>query len=169
MHVKSLEPPDTFHLSAALGWLGLGNWQDAHEELAKISPDLGGHPDVLVVRVEIYSKAGKWELAAEIAGVLIQIRPNDPQCWISRAYATRRMPGGGIPQAREILSKAQPLFPKQPLIPYNLACYACQLGDHDEARKWLKLALDLGDARQIKLLALNDPDLEPLRAEIAEI
>jgi tetratricopeptide (TPR) repeat protein len=167
--VKSLEPPDSFYLSAALGWLGLGNWQEANEELEKITLALRAHPDVLEVRLEIYSKAGKWDLAAEIAGVLIQERPNDPQFWISHAYATRRMPGGGIPQAKEILSKAQALFAKEPLIPYNLACYSCQLGDHQEARKWLEIAFGLGDARQLKLMALKDPDLEPLRAEIGEM
>jgi hypothetical protein len=31
--VNSLDPPDTFHLSAAIGWLELGNWQEANEEL----------------------------------------------------------------------------------------------------------------------------------------
>jgi len=167
--VKSLEPPDTFHLSAAMGWLGLGNWQEANEELEKITIPFRAHPDVLEIRLEICSKAGKWDRAAEIAGELVQIRPNDPQGWISHAYATRRMPGGGIPQAKEILSKAQPLFPKQPLIPYNLACYACQLGDRQEARKWLEIAFALGDARQLRLMALKDPDLEPLRAEIGEM
>jgi Flp pilus assembly protein TadD len=166
--VNSLEPPDTFHLSAALGWLGLGNWQEAHEELEKITLALRSHPDVLLVRFEIYSKAGKWALAAEIAGELVQIRPDEAQFWISHAYATRRMPGGGIPQAREILSKAQTLFPKEPLIAYNLACYACQLGDQTEAWKWLESALKLGDAKQVKMMALKDPDLEPLRAKIGE-
>ena len=94
--MKSLEPPDTFHLSAALGWLGLGNWQEANEELEKITLALRSHPDVLLVRFEIYSKAAKWDKAAEISGLLIQIRPNDAQFWISHAYATRRMPGGGM-------------------------------------------------------------------------
>jgi len=152
-----------------MGWLGLGNWQEANEELERITLALRAHPDVLEIRLEIYSRAGKWDMAAEIAGALIQIRPNDPQFWISHAYATRRMPGGGIPQAKEILGKAQPLFPKQPLIPYNLACYACQLGGHEEAWKWLEIAFDLGDAKQVKLMALQDPDLEPLRTEIGEI
>jgi tetratricopeptide (TPR) repeat protein len=167
--VKSLESPDHFHLSAAIGWLELGNWQEANEELEKITLALGAHPDVLEVRFEIYSKAGKWDLAAAIASALVQIRPDDPQCWISHAYATRRMPGGGIPQAKEILSKAQALFPKQPLIPYNLACYTCQLGDHKEAWKWLEIAFALGNAKLVKLMALKDPDLEPLRAEIGEM
>jgi len=167
--MKPLEQPDSFHLSAAIGWLGLGNWQEANEELGKISPALRAHPDVLEVRFEIYSKAGKWDMAAEIACALVQISPEEPQFWIWQAYATRRMPGGGIPQAKEILGKAQPLFPKKALIAYNLACYECQLGDYKAAWKWLEAAFDLGDPQQVKRMALADPDLEPLWAEIREI
>lgn len=53
-------------------------------------------------------------------------------------------------------------FPDQWLIPYNLACYACQLGRLDEAREWFRRALTMGDGKAIKLEALNDPDLAPL-------
>ena len=167
--VKSLDPPDTFHLSAALGWLELGNWQEASEELEKITPALRVHPEVLEVRFQVYAAAKKWDLAAEIATTLVQIRPNDPQLWISHAYAARRMPDGGIPQAKGILHKAQQLFPKEPLIAYNLACYECQLGDLKAAWKWLGIAFDLGNPKRMKLMALKDPDLEPLWAEIGGI
>ena len=27
---------------------------------------------------------------------------------------------------------------------YNMACYACQLGNQDEARHWLELHIDAG-------------------------
>ena len=163
---EPLEPPDSHHLSAAEGWLGLGNWQEANEELEEIAPALLAHPSVRVVRYEVYAKAGKWDMAAEIARALIQIRPQDPQLWIWHAYATRRMPGGGIPQAKEILDKAQPLFSKEPLILYNLACYECQTGNLKAAWKWLEKVFDAGDPKRFKLMALEDPDLEPLRAEM---
>ena len=167
--MKSLEPPDTFHLSAATGWLGLGNWQEALEELEKITPALRSHPEVLLARFEIHTKAGKWDMAAETACALVQIRPKEAQFWISHAYATRRMTGGGIPKAKEILGKARTLFPKEPLIAYNLACYECQLGDVTAARQWLKSALVLGDPKQLKQMALRDPDPQPIWTAIGEI
>ena len=37
MRIKNLEPPDSLHLSAAEGWLGLGNQVEAFEELEKIT------------------------------------------------------------------------------------------------------------------------------------
>jgi Flp pilus assembly protein TadD len=167
--VQPLDSPDNHHLRAAQGWLGLGNWREANEELEKISLALHAHPDVLEVRFQVYAEAEKWETAAEIARELVQIRPKEPQFWISYAYATRRMPGGGIPQAKVILGKAQQLFPKEQLIAYNLACYDCQVGDNGQAWKWLKIAFDLGNAKLVKVMALKDPDLKPLWTAIAEL
>ena len=49
-----------------------------------------------------------------------KLKSLEPQFWIWCADATRRMPGAGIPQAKEILAKAQVLFPKDCLIPLIL-------------------------------------------------
>jgi Flp pilus assembly protein TadD len=167
--MKEIEPPDSHHLSAAIGWLGLGNWQEANEELDKIAPALRAHPSFRMVKYEVLAKAGKWDDAAEIARGLIQLDPKDPQYWIWHAYATRRMTSGGIPQAREILSKAQKLIPKEPLTSYNLGCYECQLGNLQTARQWLEKTFAVGDPKTFKSLALEDRDLEPLWPEIRQI
>ena len=42
--------PDELHFQAAVGWLELGNWREANEELENITPALRAHPDVLQVR-----------------------------------------------------------------------------------------------------------------------
>jgi Flp pilus assembly protein TadD len=167
--MKPIEPPDSHHLSSALGWLGLDNWREADEELQKLAPALRSHPTVLVVTYEIRAKAGKWDDAAEIARALVKAQPKDPQFWIWHAYATRRRPGGGIPQAREILSQAQHLISVEPLISYNLGCYECQLGNLQSAWQWLERAFASRDPKSLKSLALEDRDLEPLWAEIRQI
>ena len=86
--------------------------------------------------------------------------------WLHLAYATRRATGGGEQAAFEILNMVTEKFPEEPIIPYNLACYVCQIGRLPEARDWLKRAFAMGDARQIKLMALKDADLKPLWEEI---
>jgi len=55
------------------------------------------------------------------------------------------------------------------LIAYNLACYQTQLGDLEEAWRWLGYAMDKADTKEIKLKALDDPDLEPLWRRIGEL
>ena len=166
--MKPLEPPDSHYLSAAIGWLGLGNVAEAGAELEKIAPQFQSHPGVLAVQFDFHAASGKWDVAAEIARTLTRLEPKQPGTWISLAYATRRKIGGGIPQARAILIQAQQKFPKETIIAYNLACYDCQLRDLIAAKLWLEKACALGDARKIKHMALQDPDLEPLWPHLRE-
>jgi hypothetical protein len=74
-----------------------------------------------------------------------------------------------LQQAWNALLPAYEKFPREPTIPYNLSCYACQLNQIEEARAWLRRALKLGDREKIKRLALDDPDLQPLWEEIREL
>jgi tetratricopeptide (TPR) repeat protein len=168
-HLKPLEPPDSLHLMAADGWLGLGDHLAAEEELEKITPELRVHPVVLSVSYEIYAKAQKWDGAAETAGALVKLVPEQSESWICWAYATRRKSGGGIPEAKKILAEAEVKFPAEYLIRYNLACYECRSGNFKAAMGWLEKAIDLAGKRDIRLMALDDPDLEPLWSEISEI
>jgi len=61
-----------------------------------------------------------------------------------------------------VLEEAAKLFPGDSMIQYNLACYCAQLGQLDAAQEYLDKSYDLGDAKQIRLMALNDEDLKPL-------
>ncbi|HKI69411.1 MAG TPA: tetratricopeptide repeat protein, partial [Verrucomicrobiae bacterium] len=114
---------------------------------------------------DICAKAGNWEVAAEIALQLTMLIPKAAGTWISLAYATRRKPGGGIPEAKKILLRAEQMFPSEPTLVYNLACYECQLGRLSEARKWLRRAIKLGGSK-FRQMALEDNDLELLWKEI---
>jgi Flp pilus assembly protein TadD len=72
-------------------------------------------------------------------------------------------------EAWNVLLPVADKFPDDATIRYNLACYACQLGRLDQARAWLEKAFALGNARKMKLMALEDPDLRPLWEKIGEI
>src|SRR5437660_6415805 len=94
--MQPLSQTDERHLEAAEGWLLLGNHVEADAELDNITPLFHAHPDVLVLRWMIYSKAQKWEVAFEIARTLVEQLPDNPVGWIHQAYALRRMNGGGV-------------------------------------------------------------------------
>jgi len=164
--MKPIEPPDSHFVSAAIGWLELGNAHEAAAELAAVAPSLTQHPDVLRLWYQIHAQENRWDLASETAYTLARTTPEDPQAWTNLAYATRRKPGGGIPPAKEILAAARQRFPSEVLIAYNLACYECQLGNLPQARDLLREAFKLGNATELKNMSLKDPDLEPLRPEI---
>jgi Tfp pilus assembly protein PilF len=69
-------------------------------------------------------------------------------------------------EAHETLLKALPLFPTLGIIPYNLACYACQMGKMDEARSWLRQAMEQEGREQILKRARDDRDLVALHDEL---
>ena len=79
------------------------------------------------------------------------------------AYAARR--ADSIPEAQKILLAAIPHHPTNGTIQFNLACYACQLGDLTDARHHLDLAIALD--KEFAAAAATDPDLAPLRAQDA--
>jgi predicted Zn-dependent protease len=164
--MQPLEPADSHYVSAALGWLELGDWREAAAELEGVAPVLAQHPIVLELRYDIHAKAGQWNLASEVALSLSRAFPNEPAAWTKLAYATRRKPGGGIPDAKEILAAARQRFPAEVLITYNLACYECQLGNLPQAHTLLREAFKLGNPAILKQMSLSDSDLEPLRQEI---
>ncbi|MCI0351284.1 MAG: hypothetical protein L0Z53_17815 [Acidobacteriales bacterium] len=155
-----LQPPDTHHLSAAQGWLGLSAVAEAHSELQKISLQARFHPDVLRVRWEVYAQSGHWEFAHTIAQGLIAFLPDDPEGWINRSLCLHELKR--TPEAWNALLPAALKFPSNAIVALHLARYACQLGRLDEAKTWVKKAASLDEAGALMRSALKDPDLTPL-------
>ena len=112
------------------------------------------------MRCEIYIAARKWEAALDTAAALIQLDPEDPQGWFHRSYALHELKRTA--EARDNLLGVVGKFPNSATMRYNLACYECQLGRLEQARKWLEQAFALGDPMKMTLAALEDRDLEPL-------
>ena len=164
--MNPIEPPDLHFVWAATGWAELGNLVEAAAELARVNPALREHPEVLDVRWLICAQAGRWAEGLEVARTLLRVAPEDAGGWLHQAYALRRVPEGGLPKAREALLPAADKFPQEPTIPYNLACYACQMKQLEEAREWLDRTARIAGKDQVRKMALADSDLEPIWDEI---
>lgn len=149
---------DERYLRAAQGYLELGMPVEASQELELIAPESRTLPEVLAMRFLIYSTIGNWEMAEAVAGHLAKTNPQSVEWWINWACAARR--SKDIPAAREILLQAEGLHPDAAVVQFNLGCYACQLGDMEEAKQRVGRAISL-DAH-FRAVALDDPDLEPL-------
>lgn len=165
--MKSLAPPDSHFASAAIGWLELGNPQEALAEFQLMSVASRANPDVLEIEHAIHVHAMNWGAALVAAEQLLAVAPERASGWLHRAYALRRVHGGGLSAAWNALLPAAEKFPADATILFNLACYACQLGQLDAARAWLMRAMEAGDKNVIRAMALADQDLKPLWAEIS--
>ncbi len=164
--MKPLLAPDAHHFNAAVGWLELGNRVEARAELAAVSPENLHHPLVLDLRWSLDAVENKWDAALATAKVIIATMPDDATGWLHCAYAMRRAKSGGLEKALAFLEPVANSFPHEPVIAFNLACYACQLKRLDVARRWLKRASEIGGAKEMRVMALADEDLKPLWAEL---
>ena len=164
--MKDLQPPDSLHLQAAEGWFELGNHLEANEELENITAENRAHPAVLEVRWQIYAKAKRWDACIEIARTLTELVPTDVNNWVHLAYSTRQAKDGGLEPAVVILTGTVDKFPKNPLICYYLACYTAQQKKLVVSKTWWDKAMDIAIAngwqQKIRLMAIDDPELEPL-------
>jgi len=158
---------DQRHLDAAEGWLELGNWLEANEELEQITPAMRAHPLVLRVRYGVYAKAKKWEMAAEVARAISEMLPDNSWGWFHWAYSLHELKR--TKEAQSVLLPIAAKFPDEYMIQFNLACYACQLGELKEAMQRLEKAIELAGKEDIRLMALDDADLEPIWDQISEI
>jgi tetratricopeptide (TPR) repeat protein len=165
--MNKLPLQDQRHLDAAEGWLGLGDHLAANEEIDQISLALRIHPFVLEIRYKIYAEAKRWDAAIETARSVAKSMPENPWGYFHLAYSLHELKQ--TQEAYDILRPVVDKFPDHCLMRYNLACYSCQLGKLKEAMRWLEKAIDLAGDMDVRGMALDDPDLGPLRAKIRAI
>ena len=165
--MKPLEHPDSLHLQAAEGWLELGDAAEADKELDEITRQRRAHPDVLQMRWRVLAAAKEWEACVEIATAITKVAPKRAFGWLQRSFALHELKC--TQQARDNLLAVLERFPKNATIPYNIACYECQLGRLQEAKDWLVKEFAIGDEINIKVMALGDADLMPIWKDIGNL
>jgi len=165
--MKELPMGDRFQLEAAEGWLMLGNPVEANEELEKISPENRRHPAALSIRWQVYASAEWWEAAWIVSKVLCEVLPDSAEAWICQANTVRKYRGAR--EAMELLQSRLRKFGGHPVVLYNLACYAAQVGRFDDAGRWLTDAFKAEDGIALKVAAVYDPDLRPLWEQVGDV
>lgn len=160
IHKEFVSLPDSVQwaLQRADGFLDLKMWKHASAELARVPEP--HHDSVAYQEVALRQamEENQWQAAAGAARFLQERIPDEPAFWVQLAYTTRR--AMDLPAATSILREAFERFPDVAIIPYNLACYACQTGDLEQASGYLDRAFSLDGS--FRRLAQADEDLKPL-------
>ena len=110
--LAQLQHSDPIHLKAAAGWIQLGDYDSANDELENIRAECRAHLEVLDLRWFIYSHYEQWDACLDIATAIVKIAPDRVWGWIHKAYALRRATGGGFENAKVLLLEAASCFPK---------------------------------------------------------
>jgi Flp pilus assembly protein TadD len=136
---------------------------EAADELEAIDRDIRLSVEVLRVRVDLHMAAKQWNLVIAVAKPVCEASPKDEGAWIAWAYALREMQR--VKEAQEVLLQAEPLHGNTcGVLHYNLACYACLLGNMQEARRRLSIAYKFDEHWSVS--ALDDEDLRALWDDI---
>jgi tetratricopeptide (TPR) repeat protein len=117
-------------------------------------------------------RSQNWEGAYQIAEAMAKAVPEDPFGLCSMGIVLHQM--GKTQEALGVDVEAAKKFPDHYLIAYNLASYACQLGQLEEALIFLEQAFENHKKQKIpgedlRLIALEDPNLEPLWGKIGNL
>ncbi len=166
MATRSIEAPDIHFLNSAIGWLELGNQEEAKAELEKVSFLTRYHPEVLLVRWKVFARMKNWQRSLDIARALVRISPEKPTGWICLAYSLYNT--HQTADAWVHLLNAEKRFPTVSAIPYFLACLACQTGKQVEATKWLTRWNSIVRESGLKETARRDPRLQSIWQEFDE-
>jgi Tfp pilus assembly protein PilF len=148
-----------WRISHVRGYLELGMVKEAKAELDAVPEEESRLPEVVALKVGMLQATEQWKALLKYAQELVTTEPEAAGWWIIRAYAARR--ATSVKAAQRILLEAEALHSKDATVQFNLACYACQLGDLPEAKARVVRAVAL-DSSFLKN-AMDDPDLQPLR------
>lgn len=150
--------PET-HLSYALGYLQLELVDEAREELSALTAEFLATPPALAVRLEVAMADNAWEEVIALAPELVGHDATQERPWVAWAYALRERER--VAEAQEtLMAGARLIRDPSPLVAYNLACYACLLGETAEASRLL--AGVFSRDKSWRSVAREDPDLAPL-------
>lgn len=162
-----LSQSDQAHLKAGEGWLDLGNFLEANNELEEITPLNRAHPNVLEMRCRIYEAAGKWEMSLAVAKTLSDQLPKWLPGWIHQARCLHEL--GKTHEAYHLLVDVVELFPDNQTIRYDIAVYAAQRGLLEEAVEWLKLVFEIDGDGAFRKRALEDERLDQVWQQIGKL
>lgn len=113
------------HLVAAEGYIALGLYGEADEELRQVDPWHLTRTPTLLLKLCVHAGLHQWDLVQDIAATMATYDAQNP-CWfVWLATAVSRI--RSITAARKILLEALELHPDSANIHYNLSCYEKQL------------------------------------------
>lgn len=150
------------HITAALGYLELGMFEEAVEELHCLPAERLGHPGILQLESTIQIRGEQYEQALEISTHLCQVSPDNPMPWLDRAFCLHELKR--TEEAKACLLNGPECLKQEATYYYNLGCYEAQLGSLDRARHYLEQAVRM-DANFL-ITSKTDPDLAPLYVDL---
>jgi tetratricopeptide (TPR) repeat protein len=150
---------------AAQGYVELGLFAEAREELGALPEGLQERTDVVEVTVLCLMGEQRWEEALAFARRLCASEPEEPGGFIHAAYCLHEM--GRTREAVDVLVRGPASLQGKAVFFYNMGCYRAKLGEVDAAVEMLQKAFSKDES--LRRSARRDPDLDALRPRLEAI
>lgn len=150
---------------AAQGYVELGLYADAREELSVLPESFSNRTDVLEITVLCLMGEHRWEEALESARRLCTAEPEEPGGFIHAAYCLHEM--GRTREAVDVLVLGPASLQAKAVFFYNMGCYRARLGEVDAAVEMLHKAFIKDES--LRKAARRDPDLDALRPKLERL
>ena len=152
-------------LEPFVGYLDLGMFVEADEELENLPVEVKNLPAVLHARLALLVEMAQWKKGVTLGRKAIKLHPEEFEFYFKTAYCLHELKQ--TDKAKATLAGAPEEIREEALYCYNLACYETQLGHLEEAKQLLKACFKK-DPR-FREESQDDPDLEPLRGYLSKI
>lgn len=146
-------------LMAAEGYLVLQMPEHALRELSPVRDPGGLAFEFYRLRAEAYRALQNWELALEDFRYCQSLQPNNIEILMGLAWCYKRV--GQLSKAIDAMHVAHRIDSREPIIPYNLACYYSLAKNKAQALSWLGRALRMHQG--LAVLIPHETDFDPLR------
>jgi len=146
-------------LNAAIGYMNLDMTDDALAELNALPEAERSRTEAVALRTAVLIRRREWDRALQLAAALCRTHPDHPSPYLDAAFCLHEMKRTA--EAKEVLLTGPHTLRSTGIFHYNMACYEAQLGNLGAARDYLGQAVRMDD--RYREMALNDPDLQPLR------
>jgi hypothetical protein len=143
-------------LLRAEGWLELGNVDEAAVELHNLPSEVKSSVEVLRLWVRVYALGKAWNDLEVMCDLLLHHSPGDTIGVLHKAEVLHRQ--GRSADAVIFLGDNKGALGSEGY--YNLARYLCANGQKSDAVNMLGFAVN--QDKELRMKALNDPDLEPI-------
>jgi tetratricopeptide (TPR) repeat protein len=152
------------NLLAAEGWIELGSYDEAAEELHNCPPDVKSSVSFVKLWVRIFAAKGRWVEVEQYCELLAKHAPDDPFTIMNQAEAFHRQ--GRSREAFAVFQMAPVSMKMGPEYFYAIARVLCALEQYTLALTCVGKAVDLDETFRMK--ALTDPDLERVWVDLQE-
>lgn len=133
----NLPYPDVYYLSAAQGWLELGNAGEALRELERMCFHSLAQNEALAVRWKVFAALGRWDRSLEIARAIVRAGSERPTGWICLAFSLINTRGAAA-ASQSLLDAAIELPETSRSVPNFLARQTERMAASPDPNRWLR-------------------------------